>query len=299
MSLLSTLRSRDVMDTSFGVPLSSVFPGPRLHSPPFVSATTVAAEERGSLPEHGASRLEHLPLVGEIASPGKVREGRDWNSGEVPSVASSDGNLQSGTIPPMDSAVSLLSRSTVSLRNGSLDPELWPSRGPLCAGDSIHGGLVSSVFNVSPGLSLTGPVDRPTVSSCGPTPTSISESTALPLVSSWDDSRFIALSSAGMLSSSSADDGSSASVPLSSRAYTPLRYCDYNEARFNITLLYPDQERSTHLYSVFHGMPVSGLGSSLSVFGGACMAAVYSPRWRRSTWVRLFLRRNTRFSEKV
>jgi hypothetical protein len=30
------------------------------------------AEERGSLPEHGASRLEHFPLVREIASPGKV-----------------------------------------------------------------------------------------------------------------------------------------------------------------------------------------------------------------------------------
>jgi hypothetical protein len=61
-----------VMDTSFGVPPSSVFPDSRLHSPPFVSATTVAAEERGSLPKHGASRLERLPLVGEIASPGKV-----------------------------------------------------------------------------------------------------------------------------------------------------------------------------------------------------------------------------------
>ena len=30
------------------------------------------AEERGSLPEHGASRLEHFPLVREIASHGKV-----------------------------------------------------------------------------------------------------------------------------------------------------------------------------------------------------------------------------------
>jgi hypothetical protein len=30
------------------------------------------AEKRGSLPEHGASRLEHFPLVREIASPGKV-----------------------------------------------------------------------------------------------------------------------------------------------------------------------------------------------------------------------------------
>jgi hypothetical protein len=60
------------MDTSFGVPPSSVFPDSRLHSSPFVSATTVAAEERGSFPEHGASRLERLPLVGEIASPGKV-----------------------------------------------------------------------------------------------------------------------------------------------------------------------------------------------------------------------------------
>ena len=29
-------------------------------------------EERGSLPEHAASRLEHFPLVREIASPGKV-----------------------------------------------------------------------------------------------------------------------------------------------------------------------------------------------------------------------------------
>ncbi len=89
-------------------------------------------------------------------------------------------------------------------------------------GSSIHGELVSSIFNVPPGLSLTGPINRPTVS-CGPTPTGISDSPALPLVSSWDDSRFLALSSADMVSSSSALwHGISSVRPSPGRVSVPL-----------------------------------------------------------------------------
>ena len=48
------------------------------------------------------------------------------------------------------------------------------------------------------------------------------------------------------------------------RTYTPLRYRDHRGARFKVRLCYPDGEHSTHLYSVFYGMPVSGLRYNIS-----------------------------------
>ena len=37
--------------------------------------------------------------------------------------------------------------------------------------------------------------------------------------------------------------------------YTPLRYRDHRGARSNVRLCYPGGEHSTHIYSVFYGMP--------------------------------------------
>jgi hypothetical protein len=48
------------------------------------------------------------------------------------------------------------------------------------------------------------------------------------------------------------------------RTYTPLYYPGHTGKPFTIQLSYPDGEHSTHLYSVFHGMPVSGLRYNIS-----------------------------------
>lgn len=71
-------------------------------------------------------------------------------------------------------------------------------------------------------------------------------------------------SSAGVLPSPNARTGASLPVSLPGRSYSPLRYRDHSGLRFNITLSYPDGERPLHLYSVFYGMPVSGLRYHIS-----------------------------------
>jgi hypothetical protein len=53
-------------------------------------------------------------------------------------------------------------------------------------------------------------------------------------------------------------------APDCARTYTPLRYPGHPGTRFQIQLSYPDGEHPTHLYSVFHGMPVSGLRYNIS-----------------------------------
>ena len=64
-------------------------------------------------------------------------------------------------------------------------------------------------------------------------------------------------------------------------SYTPLRYRDHRGARFKVRLCYPDGEHSTHLYSVFYGMPVSGLRYNIS-----CLLCTASPVFLfvGSTW---------------
>jgi hypothetical protein len=58
----------------------------------------------------------------------------------------------------------------------------------------------------------------------------------------------------------------------SHRNYTPLRFPGHVGKRFNIRLSYPDGEHPWHFYSVFHGMPVSGLRYNIS-----CLLLVDSP----------------------
>ena len=48
------------------------------------------------------------------------------------------------------------------------------------------------------------------------------------------------------------------------RVYAPLHYPGHTGRSFNILLSYPDGERVSHFYSVFHGMPVSGLRYNIS-----------------------------------
>jgi hypothetical protein len=56
------------------------------------------------------------------------------------------------------------------------------------------------------------------------------------------------------------------------RTYVPLLYPGHTGQSFDIQLSYPDGEHVTHLYTVFHGLPVSGLRYNIS-----CLLRVDSP----------------------